>query len=655
MCGIAGVLGSGETLGMAERMTAALFHRGPDDGGYEILQGLNGASRGTFGNRRLAILDLSHAGHQPMSYASGRYWVTYNGEIYNFRELRKELVGDGVEFRTGSDTEVILAGWARWGTRILPRLRGMFALAIWDRDEERAWLARDAFGIKPLYFARSEGAVLFASEVRGLLASERIDRVLCPQAVASYLATGSVAEPWTIIESISPLGAGTFMSIDCSGDTPGEARHERFASPLDRDDAVHADDPRTADAKAAETRTSMTRELRRALRDSVSHHLVSDVPVALFLSGGLDSSSIVALASEVSSTPLDSFTVTFDEAEFSEAAPARAVAEKFRTRHHEIALSPKSLLDALPDAFGAMDQPSLDGFNTYVVSGAVRAHDIKVVLSGLGGDELFGGYPSFRRASAIAPLWKLPSTLRRVSAAAAGISSDPRLDRISTMLRSDDPADAAYVASRTLFSPSQIRLLIAKSDGMASAAGSPSATDSDGLTLLQQVSLYETTGYMRNTLLRDSDVFSMAHSLELRVPFVDRDVARVAMSLPDSVKLRRGVSKPILFEAMEDLLPASLQAQPKRGFTLPFERWMRRELFEKIDCRLTSTHIENAGLDTAATRRVWSEFQTGSNGMSWSRPWALYTLVRWAERNGVAIADKVIPIDGLTKPATAIQ
>jgi asparagine synthase (glutamine-hydrolysing) len=655
MCGIAGVLGSGETLGMAERMTAALFHRGPDDGGYERLEGRNGTSKGTFGNRRLAILDLSHAGHQPMSDASARYLITYNGEIYNFRELRDELAKEGVQFRTGCDTEVILAGWARWGTRILPKLRGMFALAIWDRDEERAWLARDAFGIKPLYFARSDGAVLFASEVRALLASERIDRVLCPEAVASYLATGSVAEPWTIIESINAVGAGTFMSIDCSGDTPGQAPQEQFASALDRADDSDGYGARTGESNTTEARTSMTREIRRALRDSVAHHLVSDVPVAMFLSGGLDSSSIVALASEVSPTPLDSFTVTFDEAEFSEAAPARAVAEKFHTRHHEIALSAKSLLDALPEAFGAMDQPSLDGFNTYVVSGAVRAHDIKVVLSGLGGDELFGGYPSFRRASAIAPLWKLPSTLRRVSAAAAGISSDPRLDRISTMLRSDDPADAAYVASRTLFSPAQIRSLIAKSDGMASAVASMSATDSDGLTLLQLVSLYETTGYMRNTLLRDSDVFSMAHSLELRVPFVDREVARVAMSLPDSVKLRRGVSKPILFEAMEDLLPASLQARPKRGFTLPFERWMRRELFEKIDSRLTSTHIENAGLDTDATRRIWSEFQGGSHGVSWSRPWALYTLVRWAERNGVAIADKVIPIDAPAKPATAIQ
>jgi asparagine synthase (glutamine-hydrolysing) len=636
VCGIAGVIGPGVTLPIVERMTSMLFHRGPDDGGYETLDGPRGMTRGVFGNRRLAILDLSAAGHQPMSYAAGRYLITYNGEIYNYRELRDELARDGLEFSTSGDTEVILAGWARWGARVLPRLRGMFAFAIWDRDEERAYLARDAFGIKPLYFAESDGAVLFASEVRALLASEQIDRSLCPTAVATYLATGSVAEPWTIIESVLALGAGSLVAIDCSRGAAVLGRAEQFASPFASREVLATDRKPTGERQMKEGRAGMARELRRVLRDSVSHHLISDVPVALFLSGGLDSSSVVALASEVSRTRLDSFTVTFDEPDHSEAVPARIVAEKFGTRHHEIALSGQSLLDALPEAFAAMDQPSLDGLNTYVVSGAVRAHDIKVVLSGLGGDELFGGYPSFRRASAIAPLWRLPGTLRRLSAAAAGFSSDPRLDRISTLLHSPHPGRAAYLASRTLFGRNQVRMLTGSADNVASEPTATSGRDDERLTLLQQVSLYETTGYMRNTLLRDSDVFSMAHSLELRVPFVDREVARVAMLLPDSVKLRRGASKPILFEAMEDLLPASLRTRPKQGFTLPFERWMRRELFREVDARLTSALIERVGLNAAAARQVWSEFQDGARGMSWSRPWALYTLVRWAEQHSVA-------------------
>lgn len=636
MCGIAGVLGPGETLGITERMTSALFHRGPDDGGYETLRGRGESARGTFGNRRLAILDLTAAGHQPMSYAGGKYWITYNGEIYNYRELRAELARDGLEFHTNGDTEVILAGWARWGPGVLPRLRGMFAFCIWHRDEERAYLARDPFGIKPLYFTESDGNVLFASEVRALLASERIERTLCPTAVESYLATGSVTEPWTIIESVRAVEAGSLIKVDCSGGTAVMKPPQQFASVFDVARDQEGDRANAARERVHKKSTGTPRELRRALRDSVSHHLVSDVPVALFLSGGLDSASVVALASEVSQTRLDSFTVTFDEAEFSEAAPARIVAEKFGTRHHEIALSAGSMLSALPRAFSAMDQPSLDGINTYVVSGAVAAHDIKVVLSGLGGDELFGGYPSFRRASAIAPLWKLPGTVRRATAAAAGFSSDPRLDRISTLLRGAQPAQAAYLASRTLFSGRDIRKLTGAQIAADSAA-TKSTGDDERLTLLQRVSLYETTGYMRNTLLRDSDVFSMAHSLELRVPFVDREVARIAMSLPDSTKLRRGISKPILFEAMADLLPASLRTRPKRGFTLPFERWIREELFREVDGRLSSPGIESIGLDATATRRVWSEFQASERGMSWSRPWALYTLVRWAELNDVAL------------------
>jgi asparagine synthase (glutamine-hydrolysing) len=641
MCGIAGVFDSGgETLGMTERMTSALFHRGPDDGGYEMILGRGGAERGTFGNRRLSILDLSAAGHQPMSYADGRYWITYNGEIYNYRELRTELAADGLKFRSGGDTEVILAGWTRWGARVLPRLRGMFAFAIWDRDEERAWLARDAFGIKPLYFAERDGSVLFASEVRAMLASERISRSLCRAGVESYLATGSVAEPWTIIESIYALGPGTVLSVDCSHGAAVLGGAEQFASAFDKSDDLSPDGPSTSDAKATDSRAAMTRELRRVLRDSVSHHLVSDVPVALFLSGGLDSSTVVALASEVSRTKLDSFTVTFEEAEYSEAIPARAVADKFGTRHHEIALSGQNLLDALPDAFAAMDQPSLDGLNTFVVSGAVRAHDIKVVLSGLGGDEMFGGYPSFRRASAIAPLWNLPAAVRRASAAAAGLSSNPRLDRVSTLLRGSHPAYAAYLASRTLFTENHVLSLIGSPVGPRPKPDQTVARDDTRLSLLQEVSLYETTGYMRNTLLRDSDVFSMAHSLELRVPFVDREVARVAMTLPDSVKLGRGVSKPILFEAMENVLPPALRTRPKQGFTLPFEQWMRRELFAEVDRRLTSQY-DSVGLDPAAVGRVWSGFQQGAPGMTWSRPWALYTLIRWARRNKVELADVV--------------
>jgi asparagine synthase (glutamine-hydrolysing) len=623
MCGICGAITSRGARPAVERMTAALEHRGPDDSGLASLEGEHGASLGWFGHRRLSILDLSIAGHQPMSSPDGRYCLTYNGEIYNFRELRDELAHAGASFHSTGDTAVLLAGWARWGPRVLPKLRGMYAFALWDRDEQKCYLARDSFGIKPLYFSISNGIVLFASEIRSLLASEMIPRVIDPHALESYLATGSVAEPLTIISSIEAVPAGTYVTID-GGVNPVVRRSEPFADALPRETIRES-------GRIAETLL----ELRQAMRDSVAHHLVSDVPVALFLSGGLDSSSVVAVASEVSDTRLDTFTVTFDEAEFSEAAPAREVARKFNTLHHEIPLSARDLLGALPEAFAAMDQPSLDGLNTYVVSRAVRENGIKVVLSGLGGDELFAGYPSFRRALRAEKLWRFRAAARPVLAAGRLIHNDPRLERLQTLVRSDSPALGAYVASRTLFSPSDARALTgAVATDRAATAGISSAAAA-GLSTLQQVTLYELTGYMRNTLLRDSDVFSMAHGLELRVPFVDREVARVAMRFADADKVRGRQPKPILARTLGDLLPPSLLSRPKQGFTLPFERWMRKELLSAVDRTFASQDIPEAGLDPNASRRVWSEFQRGTNAVNWSRPWALYTLARWAEQNDV--------------------
>jgi len=624
MCGIAGALSVQDTEAVVKRMTTAIAHRGPDDEGFAQLTGVNGATHGRFGNRRLAILDLSPAGHQPMWSPDGRFCLSYNGEIYNFRELRDELIGEGARFESTGDTQVLLEGWARWGSRVLSKLRGMFALSLWDRDAERCYLARDVFGIKPLYLCEASGTVLFSSEIRSLLASDTIARTISAAALRSYLATGSVAEPLTIIESIEAVPAGNFVTIDCRRGAPVVAPAERFGN---------AFTPRGSTQRTSEIADAS--ELRRVLRDSVSHHLVSDVPIALFLSGGLDSSSVVAVASEVSDTRLDTFTITFDDPEFSEAAPARAVAEKFGTRHHEIPLTGQDLLGSLPGAFAAMDQPSLDGLNTYAVSRAVRENGIKVVLSGLGGDEMFGGYPSFRRAELASRLWKLRGIAQKILATASAVTKDSRLERLSELFGADTPSRGAYRASRTLFDDRQVQSLVAHD---AKGRIPPATTEFDDtlFSLLQQVSVYETTGYMRNTLLRDSDVFSMAHGLELRVPFVDREVARVAMSFPDSDKLNGKISKPLLVGAMRDVLPASLLTRPKQGFTLPFERWMRNEMRAEVDAVLTSAALIRDGLSSVEVARVWSDFENRRGGITWSRPWALYTLKRWADQNDVS-------------------
>lgn len=626
MCGIAGVFSSGDSRDAVTTMTSFLSHRGPDDSGIEAFCSSEGKLLGTFGSRRLAILDLTQSGHQPMFSPDGNLCITYNGEIYNFLELRHELEQEGARFRSASDTEVLLVGWGRYGRSFLDRLRGMFALAIWDSAAQEGYLARDTFGIKPLYYSERDGDVLFVSEVKALLATGRIPRKASAEAVASFLSTGSVAEPLTIIEGVRAVPPGCVLAVTRNGDHFVVGKPTRFASIFPSAPLEKTDTQPTAQS------------IREALRESVHYHLVSDVPVGVFLSGGIDSSAVAGLASEVSESPIESFTVTFSEADYSEAAPARDAARRFNTNHHEVHLSGRDLLDALPDVFAAMDQPSLDGLNTFVVSRAVHAFGIKVVLSGLGGDELFGGYPSFRRARQLTPLWKLPRVLRRIGAAVADRFDDPRADRISTLLRDRTLPHAAYRASRTLFGDNQIsRLMRARHKPGSTVAPKVDDRGIEALTPMQQVSLYETTGYMRNTLLRDSDVFSMAHGLELRVPLVDRQVVRAAQDAAAARGLEPGAKKPVLVEAVRDLLTPENLTRPKRGFTLPFEAWMRNELFSEVDSVLSHAAENNLCLDQSEVSKIWASFQKRRRGVTWSRPWALYTLLRWASQNDISL------------------
>jgi asparagine synthase (glutamine-hydrolysing) len=623
MCGIAGVFSCKAKRAAVEAMTDFLAHRGPDDAGIAELHDKSGRSCAVFGHRRLAILDLSSAGHQPMFSPDKRYCMTFNGEIYNYESLRAELQSQGVCFIGHSDTEVLIHGWALHGVEFLRKLRGMFALAIWDRDENRGLLIRDPFGIKPLYMAERDGEVFFASEVKALLETGVIARRLSPTAVRSYLATGSVAEPYTIIEGVTAIPPGCVIEVKRDGDTFATGTAVRFGSVVFE--------------RAAEQRheRSHIHRIRNALRESVRYHLVSDVPVGVFLSGGIDSSAIAGLASEVSGNQIESFTVTFAETDYSEAGPAREAARRFNLRHHEIPLSGENLLASLPEVFEAMDQPSLDGLNTFVVSGAVRSLGLKVVLSGLGGDELFGGYPSFQRAHYVAPLWKLPRTLRRAGVIGAAPFDDVRLARIGAVLNDPTPSQAAYRASRTLFGDRQIARMTATNEASAFSHGADEGADAERLSLMQQVSLYETTGYMRNTLLRDSDVFSMAHGLELRVPFVDLHVAQVAMEAAEELDLGKRGAKPLLVEAVRDLLSEESVRHPKRGFTLPFEKWMRDELFSEVNSVLEGDGVAEIGIDQKEVSDVWSHYQRRKPGVNWSRPWALYTLVRWAQVNRI--------------------
>jgi asparagine synthase (glutamine-hydrolysing) len=616
MCGIAAVLGVRDAERVVAAMSRCVAHRGPDDDGRRPLVARDGAVRGAMAHRRLSILDLTPAGHQPMVSADARYTVAFNGEIYNFRELRAELERDGAQFSSNGDTAVLLEGWARFGPAFVHRLDGMFAFVLWDERDQALYAARDSFGIKPLYYALGGGTLLIASEVRAILASGLVRSTIDQNALAAYLAFGSVQEPDTIIAGVRALPAGCVARFDADASALREIDRVPFLTvPL-------ADEP-------IRDRLAAAKLVRSALERSVDRHLVSDVPVAVFLSGGLDSSVIAALAAQRAGTVIDGFTVTFAEQRFDESAVASLVARRYGIRHHEIPLGGQDLLSALPAAFGAMDQPTLDGVNTFVVSEAVRAHGTKVVLSGLGGDELFAGYPSFRRARALARYARMPSGARTLAARAVSRVRGVRAEKVALGLRVGSPADAAYLASRTLFGERQASELAA-----AGAIATESAPHS--LTVLQRVSWRELTGYMRNTLLRDSDVFSMAHALELRVPFVDREVASAAFAAADSVKLSRGMSKPLLVDATRDLLPDEVWNRPKQGFVLPFADWMRGALAREVQTTLgDADRLHAIGIHPEAAHAVWSAFVGRQPGVTWSRPWALYSLVRWATANGV--------------------
>lgn len=582
MCGInglvrlnaeAGPIDLGELLACRE----AMARRGPDDAGEWFSAG----GRAALAHRRLSILDLSAAGHQPMSSPDGRYWLVFNGEIFNFRALRAELAAQGERFVTESDTEVVLALYARLGTQMLGRLRGMFALAIWDEREEALLLARDPAGIKPLCYSAEGGVLRFASQVKALLAAGGLRPDIEPAGLAGFLLWGSVPEPWTLWRGVHQLPAGHFLVVR-DGKTGAP---QPYASP----------DPPEAPGPAG---------LTEALERSVAAHLVSDVPVAVFLSAGLDSSLIAALARRLSPEPPTTFTLSFDllaGTPLDEAPLARDTARVLGTRHVERRVGRADFEALWNDALTAMDQPSIDGFNTFLVSRMAHEAGIKVALSGLGGDELFGSYPSFRDV----PRWQRAA---RLAAGVPGLAAlwpyltrplACRRPKLPGLLRHGRSLEGAYFLRRGLFLPEELPALIGRDRAEEGLRAYDPLADATGQlrTFLAKRSLaeraeaagwvavhaLESSLYMRNQLLRDADWASMAHSLELRVPLVDawleahllrqvfaRDPGRAAL---EGLPFPPWRSKGEVVRAAAPELPAALFERPKTGFYIPISEW----------------------------------------------------------------------------------
>ncbi|HVF61884.1 MAG TPA: asparagine synthase (glutamine-hydrolyzing) [Thermoanaerobaculia bacterium] len=569
MCGINGLLRLSpaappldreELLRTRERMAA----RGPDGAGDWV----SPEGRTALASRRLAILDLSAAGDQPMASADGRLRAVLNGEIYNFRELRAALEREGRRFRSHSDTEVLLALYAREGAAMLRRLRGMFGLALWDEAEQTLLLARDPLGVKPLYYAVEGGVLRFASQVKALEAGGAVSRAVEPAGLAGFLLWGSVPEPWTIRRGVRALPAGHRLLV--------------------RDGRIEAPAPFAVEP-AAEPEADGAGDAAAALADSVRAHLVSDVPVAVFLSAGLDSTLVAALASRAAPEPPTTFTLRFDVlagTERDEGPLAAEVARRLGTSHVERTVRREDFLDLWPAALDAMDQPAIDGFNVFLVSKAAHEAGIKVALSGLGGDELFGGYPSFadvprlqrqarraRRVPGLPSLW--PAVARRVFA---------ERPKLAGALRHGGTLPGAYFLRRGLFLPEELPALLgtdAAAEGLAAYdpiadAARSLATHNGHLPGSAEawlaVQRLETRHYLRNQLLRDADWAAMAHSLELRVPLVDAWLLARFAAL--DFEPARSSGKRELVRGAAPELPEAVFHRAKTGFYVPVVPWL---------------------------------------------------------------------------------
>jgi asparagine synthase (glutamine-hydrolysing) len=591
MCGIAGFvrrdLGA-DLCGPLGRMHGAIEHRGPDDrGAWRSPSG-----HVFFAHTRLSILDPSPAGHQPMQVDGGRFTITYNGEIYNFAALRESLRRDGVPFTSNSDTEVLLRLYQAEGPAFVERLRGMFAFAIWDQRERTCFLARDRFGIKPLYYHEADGVLAFASEVRPLVASGVVPAVLEPQAVFEYFKSGSVPEPLSLIRGVRALEAGHHLTWRDGDATIARYFDVKFSSERFEGDAVAA--------------------TRAALIDSVRHHFVSDVPVGVFLSGGMDSTAIVALASQTQQGQLRTFSLTFPGSPLDEGPDARRTAEYFHTDHHEWPVDSATAHSLVEDFLAAADQPSIDGFNTFTVCRVARQHDTKVVLSGLGGDEIFGGYPSFREVPRLAKWGQRAALAGPLGSAAAWVAGEvggARLRRAGELISPTVDLEHAYAVFRGIYTRDEAMALTrhyaGTSDAVVDQVSAETAIDP---TPADTISRLELTRYMRNQLLRDTDVMSMAWGVELRVPFLDSQLFAAVSRIPARQRLAEG--KALLLEAVPEI-PAWVAQRPKRGFLFPVWEWLDAGWAEKFAA------IDRLPIVKAET---------------WYRKWAVLAFERWCRQ-----------------------
>ncbi len=590
MCRIAGIVSSksdsAETYHQVKAMCTALQHGGPDDEGIF----LNEEGSVCLGHRRLSILDLSAAGHQPMSCNERNLWISFNGEVYNFKELRRELSAQGYLFHTETDTEVILKAYEAWGTESFAKLKGMFSFAIYDKLSNRVHLVRDPSGIKPLYFSLNNEQLIFASEVKAFL-NTRIDFQRDNNWKIYLLAFGHIPEPYTTLRGVKSLKKGHYLSWNLSTQEHSLHSFKQFGYTeeiIDSREAVH--------------------QIKQALRRSVTNHLVSDAPIGVFLSGGIDSSILTLIADEYQGKKLNSLSINLEETDYTEKKYQEMVTRGMKGTHNEYFINYKEFIKNFERIVGSMDQPSTDGINSWFVSKYAKENGLKAVLSGLGGDELFGGYPSFQRMNTLSLVKNISSTFIR----AVGYHPNPKLKRLYYLSYKNPIGE--YLFLRGFYTPPVIASILDADLNEINTLINDFPIDEQVNSLKggNRASWFETNLYMQNQLLKDTDYMSMSHGIEVRVPFLDQDLIGTALRIHPSVKFNSKLQKILLIEAFKNVLPEQVWNRKKMGFSFPFQEWMSR--FERIS--------NPEGYKNKTAKKLMKDFHDGN--LHWSSAFALY-------------------------------
>jgi asparagine synthase (glutamine-hydrolysing) len=613
MCGISAIVQYKNGLPVREaleRMNNKMSHRGPDAEGVYINESLG------LGHRRLSIIDTVQSANQPMLSSNKKWVIAFNGEIYNYVELKANEL-NGIPFQTESDTEVILELFNKFGTEAISMLKGMFAFVLHHIPTNETFIVRDRYGMKPLYFSVQKNGCFIASELRALLASEFIPRKLNRSALEEYIETQTVCAPNTLIENVQLLEAGHYLHF--KQNEISKHCYYRLLS----DTSYELSDKKSAQEL-----------LRSTMKESVEQHMRADVPFGAFLSGGIDSSLLVGLMSEVRNEKINTFQISFEEEAFDERKYAQLVAKRFNTQHHEINLSATEFLKDIPSAIGAIDFPSGDGPNTYAVSKAAKEAGITVAISGLGGDELFAGYPVFQYMSSIEKsfILKLSYPLRKtVSLLLSSVSASRSLQKKSELLglKHADLA-SAFPLVRKVWNANELltrktsRFEIEKNFKFIFEKNAP---------LLNRVSAAEIESYMQHVLLRDSDQMSMAHALEIRVPFLDHQVVELATHLSNDLKFPTSPKK-FLTETFADLLPNEVVNRKKMGFTLPWSVWIKNELRDYTESGFQELYDQEVA-NERVLKNAWGKFLQGSEEKSFISFWHLSVLGHWMKNNSI--------------------